>query len=45
LTGFDVILVTTDILPLSRFTTIYYFSKWALIIFAVIPCLTRKFQR
>ena len=30
LTGFDVILVTTDILPLSRFTTIYYFSKWAL---------------
>ena len=45
LTGFDVVLVTTDILPLSRFTTIYYFSKWALIIFAVIPCLTRKFQR
>ena len=45
LTGFDVILAAIDILPLSRFITIYYFSKWALIIFAVIPCLTRKFQR
>ena len=35
LTGFDVILAAIDILPLSRFITIYYFSKWALIIFAV----------
>ena len=29
LTGFDVILAAIDILPLSRFITIYYFSKWA----------------
>lgn len=44
LAGIDVILVAINIMPQSRLATVYYFSKWMLIIFALIPVFRHKFS-
>lgn len=45
LAGFDVILAAINIVPYLKFATVYYFSKWAVVVFALIPCFTRKIRK
>lgn len=45
LAGLDVMIAAIDVIPYLTFTTVYYFSKWALIAFSIIPCFEQKIKK
>lgn len=45
LAGLDIMIATIDVIPYLTFTTVYYFSKWALIAFSMISYFSQKIKR